>query len=153
MLAAMSLAAVLCVFIGTYPWLLYSLLPMPVEYVPYEMTHVIAQLQLLFFSALAFTWLKLSGLYPPELPSVNLDVEWLYRKLAPQAIATVLRPIRGTVTAIQEFWRHHAARLRNLTSEQSDLLGMLIRTWPTGSQALWAVGLLGVILLSYYLNR
>ena len=87
MLLAMGLAAGLCIGIGTYPWWLYGLLPMPVSYHPFDLTHVIAQAQLLFFSALAFCWLKLSGLYPPELPSVNLDAEWVYRKLGPNMAA------------------------------------------------------------------
>jgi multicomponent Na+:H+ antiporter subunit D len=38
---------------------------------------------LLFFSALAFVWLNKQGLYPPELKSVNLDFEFLFRKLMP----------------------------------------------------------------------
>ena len=81
MLVAMGLAAALCILIGCYPRLLYDLLPFATDYTAYDATHVIAQLQILFFSALAFVWLKLSGLYPPELPSVNLDVEWVYRRL------------------------------------------------------------------------
>jgi len=80
MLIAMGIAAFLCVFNGTFPWLLYSLLPNEVDYHPYSLTHVITQTQLLFFSALAFTYLKLSGIYPPELRSVNLDADWFYRK-------------------------------------------------------------------------
>ena len=84
MLLAMFLAAALCIFIGSYPWLLYSLLPTVVNYIPFDSTHVLAQLQLLFFSALAFTWLKLSGLYPPELHSINIDIEWIYRKFFPR---------------------------------------------------------------------
>jgi multicomponent Na+:H+ antiporter subunit D len=86
MLAAMGLAAVLCVFIGAYPWLLYSMLPYSTGYNPYDATHVLAQMQLLFFSALAFTWLKLKGIYPPELRSVNLDTDWFYRRLAPSVV-------------------------------------------------------------------
>jgi len=86
MLIAMGLAAVLCIFIGTYPWLLYSMLPYSTGYNPYDSTHVLAQMQLLFFSALAFTWLKLKHIYPPELRSTNLDVDWTFRKLAPAAI-------------------------------------------------------------------
>ena len=81
MLVAMGLAAALCVLIGCYPRLLYDLLPFATDYTAYDATHVLAQLQILFFSALAFVWLKLSGLYPPELPSVNLDAEWVYRRL------------------------------------------------------------------------
>ncbi|WJG08221.1 Na(+)/H(+) antiporter subunit D [Aliiglaciecola sp. LCG003] len=83
MLLAMFIASALCIFIGTYPALLYSLLPWENSYVPYDITHVLTQLQLLFFSALAFVWLNKKGLYPAELRSVNLDVEWLYRKLLP----------------------------------------------------------------------
>jgi multicomponent Na+:H+ antiporter subunit D len=41
---------------------------------------VIAQTQLLFFSALAFTLLLLSGIYPAEIRSVNIDADWFYRK-------------------------------------------------------------------------
>ncbi len=61
------------------------MLPWDMEkaYVPYDLTHTLTQLQLLFFSALAFVWLNKKGLYPPELKSVNLDFEWLYRKVLP----------------------------------------------------------------------
>jgi multicomponent Na+:H+ antiporter subunit D len=83
MLIAMTIAAVLCVGIGVYPTALYQMLPFATDYTAYDTTHVLAQLQLLFFSALAFVWLNLRGMYPPELRSTNLDVEWLYRRLAP----------------------------------------------------------------------
>lgn len=83
MLIAMAIAATLCVFIGMQPQLLYGLLPNTVEYTPYDMTHILAQLQLLFFSALAFVWLQKNGLYPPELRSVNIDAEWIYRRSLP----------------------------------------------------------------------
>ena len=42
---------------------------------------MITQLEILLFSALAFTLLNLWGKYPPELPSVNLDADWIYRKV------------------------------------------------------------------------
>ena len=84
MLLAMGLASILCIYIGTFPELLYSMLPFKTDYIPYDSTHVIAQLQLLFFSAMAFVGLKLTGLYPPELRSVVLDAEWTYRKLLPR---------------------------------------------------------------------
>ena len=80
MLLAMGIAAFLCVFIGSFPGFLYSLLPYPVEYVPYTAPHVVGQTQLLFFSALAFTLLLLSGIYPAEMRCINLDVDWFYRK-------------------------------------------------------------------------
>lgn len=83
MLIAMGIGSGLCIAFGSFPWLVYHLLPWENAYQPYDATHVLTQLQLLFFSALAFVWLNKQGLYPPELRSVNLDMEWLYRKALP----------------------------------------------------------------------
>lgn len=80
MLLAMGIAAFLCIFIGSFPGPLYSVLPYPVDYAPYTMPHVVGQTQLLFFSALAFTLLMLAGIYPAEQRCVNLDADWFYRK-------------------------------------------------------------------------
>jgi multicomponent Na+:H+ antiporter subunit D len=152
MLVAMGIAAGLCIFIGVYPWLLYSLLPAPVDYAPYTAEHVLTQCQLLFFSALAFCWLKLSGLYPPELPSVNLDVDWIYRKALPAVAFAALRicvdvrnaAVKLGMAAVGSFghhlYRHHGPE------------GILARTWPTGAMALWATLLLAAWLLFYYVQ-
>jgi multicomponent Na+:H+ antiporter subunit D len=67
MLLAMALAAVLCILIGCLPQYLYALLPWEVDYWPYDTTHVLAQLQLLCFAALAFVWMEIKGYAPPEL--------------------------------------------------------------------------------------
>jgi multicomponent Na+:H+ antiporter subunit D len=80
MLIAMGMAAFLCVFLGIYPAPLFDILPFPVEYVPYTAAHVVGQLQLLMFGALAFTLLILSGVYPAEMRAINLDTDWFYRK-------------------------------------------------------------------------
>lgn len=80
MLCAMGIGAFLCIFIGCNPSFLYDMLPMSVNYEPYTTSHVIAQLQLLCFSALAFAGLQMFKLYPPELRSTNLDADWFYRK-------------------------------------------------------------------------
>lgn len=81
MLLAMGVAAFACIFLGVYPQPLYNILPFPVDYIPYTGAHVVGQLQLLMFGALAFAFLILSGYYPPEIKSINLDVDWFYRKL------------------------------------------------------------------------
>ncbi|MFQ5586984.1 MAG: Na(+)/H(+) antiporter subunit D [Thermodesulfobacteriota bacterium] len=80
MLVAMGIAAFLCIFIGAYPKPLYSILPYPTAYEPYTLSHIMAQTQLLFFSALAFTLLLLAGIYPAEVRAVNIDADWFYRK-------------------------------------------------------------------------
>jgi multicomponent Na+:H+ antiporter subunit D len=80
MLLAMGFAAALCVGLGVFYKPLYNLLPFPVHYAPYTGAHVVGQLQLLMFGALAFTLLILSGYYVPEVRSKNLDADWTYRK-------------------------------------------------------------------------
>jgi multicomponent Na+:H+ antiporter subunit D len=79
MLVGMGVAAVLCVFLGVYPYPLYAILPYPVDYIPYTGAHVVGQLQLLLFGALAFCLLILSGYYPAEMRAINLDTDWFYR--------------------------------------------------------------------------
>jgi multicomponent Na+:H+ antiporter subunit D len=151
MLIAMGLAAVICIFNGSYPWLLYSMLPFPVDYAPYTAAHVLTQTQLLLFSALAFCWLKLAGLYPPELPGLNIDAEWSYRKALPALAGWALRiggPARSSLlsraerrldVAFRQIYRHHGPG------------GMLARTLSTGSTVLWVAVLLGLTLLMAYL--
>ncbi|MDT8335016.1 MAG: Na(+)/H(+) antiporter subunit D [Desulfurivibrionaceae bacterium] len=80
MLIAMGLAAFFCIFLGVYPKFLYAILPYPVDFVPYTFPHVLSQMQLLMFSALAFTLLLLAGIYPAEIRAINLDADWFYRK-------------------------------------------------------------------------
>ena len=80
MLFAMGIAAALCVGLGVFYQPLYNLLPFAVHYEPYTGAHVVGQLQLLMFGALAFTLLILSGYYVPEVRSKNLDADWTYRK-------------------------------------------------------------------------
>ena len=80
MLLAMGIAAFLCIFIGIFPGPLYSILPFPVDYVPYTAAHVLETLLLLSFAALAFCLLMLSGLHPVEWRVILLDADWFYRK-------------------------------------------------------------------------
>ena len=79
MLIAMGIAASLCVGLGVFYKPLYNMLPFTVHYVPYTGAHVVGQLQLLLFGALAFTLLILSGYYVPEVRSKNIDADWTYR--------------------------------------------------------------------------
>ena len=150
MLLAMALAAILCVSIGTWPALLYSLLPYPVDYSPYTVTHVLAQLQLLFFSALAFTWLKLSGLYPPEMRALNIDAEWLYRWLGPRALKQLTHVFSRWHVRTRIGFLRHLGNLFGTLFLYHGPQGILARTWATGSMVLWVVILLGIYLIAYY---
>ncbi len=151
MLVAMGIAAILCVFIGVYPWLLYDLLPFEMNYTPFDGSHILAQIQLLVFSAAAFAWLKVANIYPPELHSTNIDVEWLYRRLAP-------RWARGMLSSLKQIRQsgvnasHQAGKyLMRWVLHHYGAEGTLARAWPTGSMVLWVAILLGTSLILYYL--
>jgi len=103
MLIAMGIAAFLCIFIGTFPNLsVYPLLPYTdVVYHPYSGSHVMAQTQLLFFSALAFTLLLLSGIYPAEMRAINLDADLIYRKGSHLVVHAVTGIASGIARAME----------------------------------------------------
>ncbi len=151
MLAAMAIAATLCVAIGSFPALFYSILPFTADFHPYSLDHVVGQVQLLFLSALAFTLLMRTGIYPPELRSTNLDFDWFYRRLGPALALSVgrsaewawrvategaLRALQRVVVTIE---RHHGPD------------GVLARPLPTGSMAFWTTIMLAAYLVLSYL--
>lgn len=86
---AMILTAALCVIIGVFPSLLYSLLPFDVDYKPYTFDHVLVQLQLLLFALLAFVVLMKTGIHPPEVRATNIDADVFYRKWLPRRLDAV----------------------------------------------------------------
>jgi multicomponent Na+:H+ antiporter subunit D len=153
MLIAMATMAVLCVVIGVFPGLLYDILPFEVDYEPYTTTHVITQYQLLLFSALAFTFLKVTGIYPAELRSTNLDFDWTYRRVLPAIVRAMVAVggkardrLRQAIDAVlhvvyREIYRLHGPQ------------GVFARTWTTGAIALCAVLALWGFLLLYFWNR
>jgi multicomponent Na+:H+ antiporter subunit D len=93
MLVAMGIAAGLCVAIGVAPEMLYALLPYEVTYKVWDAGHVLGELQLLLFAVLAFAFLMLRGLYPPEIDSTVLNTDWLFRKAAPALWRMLANPV------------------------------------------------------------
>jgi len=147
MLLAMTIAAALCLAIGIYPQALYSLLPHQVSYTPYDVTHVLTQLQLLFFSALAFVWLNLRHLYPPELPSVNLDADWIYRRLVPDAMRALFNRLFALDNRLRSAMVGSVGRLLEGVTTHHRADGVMARNWRTGSMVAGVVLLLGIYLI------
>ncbi len=152
MLIAMGITAFLCVAIGVYPAPLYALLPFDVVYVPYTTTHVITQLQLLMFSALAFTVMMRTGMYPPELKSVNLDSDVTYRKYLPLAIVNVaglIAMLWGKATALVtgKFEKLSRGLYHSHGPE-----GRIAKVWPSGAMVLAISIFLGATLIINYLS-
>ncbi|MCG8314994.1 MAG: Na(+)/H(+) antiporter subunit D [Pseudomonadales bacterium] len=154
MLIAMTLAAMLCVLIGTFPgYTVYALLPWDASYQPYDVTHVLTQLQLLFFSALAFVWLNLRHMYPPELPSTNLDADWLYRKLAPAFIKPLASGIYNAYVNFENAAINTIKRMIKWSydPEEDRPKGYFARLWPTETMVVWVAVLLSAYLVHYYI--
>lgn len=148
MLIAMGIAAGLCIFIGSYPSFLYSLLPFPISYSPYDVTHVLTQMQLLFFSALAFVWLNKKGLYPPELPSTNIDSDWLYRRLVPRMMNVLTKRVSSayqcSLVVLFRLLTVACQWIARYTSQE----GFLARGWGT-SHMLMALLLVMIVVLFF----
>ena len=151
MQTAMGLTALLCIVIGVYPDPLYALLPYEVVYHPYTMSHVIGQLQLLCFALLAFVVLMRTGIHPPEIRAVNLDVDWIYRRLAPAIYGVIY-------TFVVKAFTYCEVSMNNLL--QLTIKGLyklhgpetgVSRMRGVGSMVIWVAILLGFSLASSYL--
>jgi len=149
MLVAMSIGAVLCVLIGVFPTQFYRLLPLEMDYHPYDLRHVVTQMQLLVFGALGFITLVRSGVYPDEKRAVHIDAEVLYRKLGPW----VVRTVGGAVARVDAYVRSAVMELVGSTLRAADRshgqVGPLARSWPSGSMILWVAILLAAYLIFY----
>jgi multicomponent Na+:H+ antiporter subunit D len=151
MLLAMGIAAALCIGIGVFPGALYRILPYPVEYVPYTASHVLAQLQLLVCSALAFAVLMRTGIYPPELRSVNVDFDWVYRRAAPAVVRAAATGWAFVSARLGDASRALLQRIGRTVERWCGVDGVLARTWSTSAMTLWVAALLAAYLLARYL--
>ena len=85
--------------------------------------------------------MNIAGLYPPELHSVNLDVDWLYRRWAPLR----LRNLERALVLLGEWCREEGRRIlisliamgpRSYNQER------LTEPKPTSEMLLWVALLL-----------
>lgn len=153
MLLAMGLSAGLCLVIGLYPGWFYSLLPFrdqAQEFLVQDLfstSHILQQLQLLVFAVFAFMvlwWLKL---YPPERPGVIIDVEWVWRKGAPMIGRALAKPTRTGGRMVSEAASAIAGGFQSLARQVFAADGVVSRKFPLSGTAIWALCILGVVML------
>lgn len=147
MLVAMGAAAFLCIIIGVFPTSLYAMLPFSVDYVPYTAYHVINQLQLLMFAALAFTVLKLTKIYPSDTRGINLDTDWVYRKGLMTLIIYSNRYLNTGYRVVCDGAVGIISEVINSAKQLGNNDGILSRTPALGSSIAWISGLLLLVLL------
>jgi multicomponent Na+:H+ antiporter subunit D len=144
---AMGLFAFLCIALGVWTEPLYSMLPYPVDYVPYTAAHVLTQLQLLLFSGLAF-FLLLPML--KRTLTITLDTDWVYRRLLPSVVRGADRILGGMGSKLAAAGARRVALVLAGIETRSGPSGVLARTWPIRSMALWVLLLLVAYLVLYY---
>jgi multicomponent Na+:H+ antiporter subunit D len=145
---AMIFVSALCIGLGVVYEPLYRLLPYPVHYEPYTGFHVVAQLQLLLFSGLAFFvmlgWLR-------RTLTITLDTDWFYRVLFTQAAIRAARLGSLGIAAFETFLARSAKRLEGPVRALLGAQGLFARTWAAGSMALGMMLFLFALLVSYYM--
>lgn len=150
MRVAMLLMALLCVAPGLWPQWLYARLPFAVDYVPYTSAHVLTQLQLLLFAALAFFWtlplLKRTS-------TITLDADWLYRRALSRLAMGADQMFGRLRLRTQQAWSGGTAWLLAMTERYHGMEGRFSLTWPIRSMALWVLVLLFTYLTLYFLRR
>ena len=143
MRVAMGLAALLCFVIGVMPQLLYTILPYAVDYNAYTASHLIKEGQLLLFTGIAF-FLLLKHLGGKD--KISLDFDWFYRDLGRRWVGSA-RDIVSTANA--DIRREFMTGFRRLEAAACRLRvsGWPMRSWPTGSMALWTALVLALLLV------
>lgn len=148
MLIPMALFAFLCVFLGLFPNWLYGILPYPVNYQPYTADHLVTQFQLLLFAGLAF-FVMLPMM--KRTLTISLDFDWLYRRLLKIVGSAFVDQMSESRENLEQNTRRQTNRLLSSLSHYHGPEGVLARDWPVGNMALWAVLILGVSLLVYFI--
>ncbi|MGB8436147.1 MAG: Na(+)/H(+) antiporter subunit D, partial [Burkholderiales bacterium] len=144
---AMVLFSALCIGIGVFFQPLYAILPFAVAYVPYTGAHVVQMLQLLLFSGLAF--FAMLGLLR-RTRTITLDVDWLYRRLAPALVAAATFAIDALNGALAGARNEGAARLRAALASAFGTDGALGSVRTTSGMVVWVAVLLAAFLILYY---
>ena len=145
---AMIFFALLCIALGVWPEPLYGLLPYAVTYQPYTGAHVVAQLQLLLFSGLAF-FVMLP--YLRRTLTITLDTDWVWRKLLPAAAARLERIIVATQSIVGRGAERASSAVSGLVMRHRAPDGSFVRTSSIRGMALWVLVLLLGYLVLYYL--
>jgi len=147
MLIAMWIFAVLCIGLGVWPEPLHALLAFPVEYHAYTAAHLVAQFQLLLFSGLAF-FVMLPMM--KRTLTITLDFDWFYRRFFRTIVDEFSTRGDRTREQLSRVLVGQWQKIFSSLDRSHGTQGVLARSWPTGSMALWAAAVLGISLLMYF---
>ena len=141
---AMILLSALCIGLGIWPEWLYQHLPYESTYVPYTAPHVVAQLQLLLFSGLAF-FVLLN--YLKRTLTITLDTDWLWRRWIPGLIRRTLTIVAPLTESLSQIGTKAYHLLRAGISGHLGGAGTQAKTWSLAAMGLVVLVMLIVQLL------
>jgi multicomponent Na+:H+ antiporter subunit D len=145
---AMALFAFLCVAIGVVPGPLYAILPFPVVFEPYTPAHVVNMLQLLLFAGLAF-FLMLPMMQ--RTLTISLDWDWFYRRVGNRLVAAVVDGVARLRDRLESRVMGLLDRFVALVVRYHGPDGVIAKTITAGDMVFWAIVLLALYLLVYFI--
>jgi multicomponent Na+:H+ antiporter subunit D len=145
MVAAMALAAAMCIALGVFPGWLYARLPFGAAYVPYTVDHVVSSVQLLLGTAAAFVLLlpRLAG-----EPTISLDTDGLYRRPLPRLLGMAVAAANRAGGSAQAAGRRLVTALAALAADPGRTGSPYDpdeRRLPVGLTIFWAVAAVGLL--------
>lgn len=179
MIVAMFIASFVCVFLGVYPDLLYSILPFKMDYKPYTIEHLIFVLQLFLGAFIVFV------IYAKNIERkafyIILDTDWFYRKvtnflinlvfLMHNEISKIIENIfyKKILSKISLFMQNPLLATKIILEFIMIVLGFekeekefkkiiqkypadVVKHWPIGTTIMYTAVLLVFFLLVYYLS-
>ena len=149
MVISMIIFATLCIILGVFPSLLYSILPFKVNYVPYTGGHVVAYLQLLLFAGLAFFILL------PQMKrtlTITLDSDWLFRNLGYKLVKFFSKELNILIDGIKGGTPEQISSFIEYIFKYHGPSGILAKTLPTGRTIFWVIIIFALFLFLTYLS-
>jgi multicomponent Na+:H+ antiporter subunit D len=153
MLLAMGLAGALTVGIGSTPSWLYDILPFRDEAMEYlrgyfwKPAHVLLQLELVLFAALAFVGLRQAGWLAQERAGRARDADWLVWKAAPVVIDGLWTPIARAAGGVVRLAVSLGSALKEDGRQFFSHGKLMSLKFPLDATVLWTMVLLALVLL------
>ena len=101
---------------------------------------------------LAFAVLIIVKWYPPEVPSTNLDFDWVWRVPGRSFVGWASGASRATWNALWAIFSNSIQALMARIYSVHGPEGQMARSWPIGFMALWTAVLLGFVLILSFLH-
>ncbi len=147
MRCAMWVFTFLCIAIGLYPELLYSILPYGVDYNPYTAEHLVTQFQLLLFAGFAF--FALLPLMKRTL-TISLDFDWFYRYLFPRILSAFFKGVWSADSSFRKWFLEQFYGVINFIGKHEPE-GIFTKTRLSSSMVIWVTVLLASYLVMSFI--